>query len=56
MNDKRYDLICNGVKKRLGKEPWFGGVCLDGITDDMTLEEAVEHAVDETIYWDGGKN
>ncbi|VVB50628.1 Uncharacterised protein [uncultured archaeon] len=46
------DKLVEGVKKRIGNEPWFKGVCMDGLTDDMTLAEAIDHATSETIYWD----
>ena len=46
------DKLVKGVKARIGNEPWFRGVCFDGLDDAMTLEQAIDHATTETIYWD----
>lgn len=47
------------VRKVLDKEPWFRGVCLDGIEayyEEGDLEGAFLHAHDETIYYDRPRN
>lgn len=40
------------VRKELGQEPWFRGVCVDSFDPARTLEENFEQAKYDTIYWD----
>lgn len=43
------------VREMIGNEPWFRGVCMDGIDsyfDERDLAGAIRHCHDETIYHD----
>lgn len=51
-NDHFLDLIVDGVKKRIGDQPWFQGVLLSTIKYGMELGEAIDSATRETIFRD----
>jgi hypothetical protein len=47
--------VVSEVRAIYGNEPWFKGVCLDGVREfwPYRFDEAVEHAANQTFYWDG---
>ncbi len=50
--------VAERVRAELGSQAWFRGACLDGEEDFWTKQDidgAIEHATNETIYWDGLK-
>lgn len=54
--------VCKRVKARLQARSWFRGVCCDSIEQSYqayletgVIENAVDAAELDTIYWDAGK-
>lgn len=53
--------VFNRAKRWLKKKTWYRGVCCDRFPDDrrirqIGLDGAVKEVMDETAYWDMGKD
>ena len=48
------DAVCAEVEKKIGKEPWFRGVCVDGLVEyfPRKFRCAVDYAYMNTSYHD----
>lgn len=58
-NDMFRDKVVEKVKEMIGNESWFRGVCMDDIESFIIngdLKGAVNHAYNQTLYWDGEYN
>ena len=53
--DEFQTAIINAVEQRFIDAEWFSGVCMDGWEQFYPdrLQEAIDHAGDETFLWDG---
>jgi hypothetical protein len=58
MTEENVKEVIKRVKQKLDKYSWFKGVNLDEIRelDDNQINEAVEIATYNTIYWDAPNN
>ena len=57
LTDKQRKVV-ETAERKLKKESWYHGVCLDNLMVDSkinndTFDEAVRLLVDDTIYFDG---
>ena len=54
--DKSFRIALDALSKG-GYKTWRGKVCLDTVRDSynqgLTIEEAADRMVDDTLYWDG---
>lgn len=53
--------ILDAVTEKIGKRPWFRGVCTDKLKNlseeemEKNFDKLVESVEDDTFYWDGDK-